>query len=466
MAKTEDGKKLIILKAENQPSEIFDDFEGERNILCGREFKVSPLNHKNSKSLRKWFPFTAPVSFGKEGMSMGLGDRLGLASPGHLRLIKDRGVKPVLAQQSIRELNLTQRTYEDVLDAASWAVFQEGYEKGFAADGDHLKTEEDIKKALDLGFTMITLDCSEKIKNEAFNMAKDKIEEEYGKLPQELRKRFEGEYLNKEFSLGEFTVSFNKKDLQRIALIYVDALIFIKDIYFRVIKPAGRNIDFEVSIDETVTPTTPEAHFFVASELMKMQVEVTSLAPKFCGEFQKGIDYIGDIDRFGKEFKLHAAIADHFGYRLSIHSGSDKFKVFPIIGRYTKGRVHVKTAGTNWLETLKVIAMKKPALFRKMYEFAIENFDEARKYYHVTTDLNRAQKIGDISDEKLVKVFTHDDARQILHITYGLILTSKDENGNYLFRDEIYSTLNSFEDEYYNALEEHIGKHLKLLGVL
>ena len=280
-------------------------------------------------------------------MSMGLGDRLGLASPGHLRLVKNTDVRPVLAQQSIRELDLTKRTYEEVMDAASWAVFQEGYHNGFGADGDHLKTEDEVKMALNLGFTMITLDCSEKINNDVPSMSDDEVEKAYDELNVDYRERLEKDYLNREFNAGRYKITFDGENLQRLALIYGRALEFTGHIFFDIVKPTARAVDFEVSIDETQTPTTPEAHFFVASELEKMDVQVTSVAPRFCGEFQKGIDYIGDLEQFEKELKVHAEIAEHFGYRLSIHSGSDKFKVFPIIGHYTKGRVHVKTAGTN-----------------------------------------------------------------------------------------------------------------------
>jgi hypothetical protein len=470
MTKDAGEKKMVIIVDDltDEVKKLTEDFQGETESIEEKMVKLLPLSHHNARALRKWFTFTSPVAFGKGCMSMGLGDRLGLASPGHLRLIKKTKIRPVLAQQSIRELNLTERTYEDVLDAASWAVFQEGYRLGFGADGDHLKTEDEVKMALDLGFSMITLDCSEMINNDVPAMSDEDVEKGYYNLEPDYIKRIEQDYLDSEFSVkdvisGDIKIAFDGGSLKRIVLIYGKALDFINHIYHDIIKPAGRKVDFEVSIDETMTPTTPQAHFFVASELKKKGVDVTSLAPRFCGEFQKAIDYIGDIEQFEREFKVHAAIADHFGYRLSIHSGSDKFKVFPIIGKYTKGRVHVKTAGTNWLEALKVIAHKKPDLFRKIYIFALEHFHEATRYYHVTTNLANVPDISIMSDEDLPHVLIQDDARQVLHITYGLILTAKNEDGKYLLKDDIYSTLNEHEEEYYKALEEHIGKHLKLL---
>jgi hypothetical protein len=87
-------------------------------------------------------------------------------------------------------------------------------------------------------------------------------------------------------------------EFKRIVLIYLEAIRFAASIYNDIIKNCGRPVDFEMSIDETLTPTTPESHMFVASELISGGVDITSLAPRFCGEFQKGIDYIGDLDRF------------------------------------------------------------------------------------------------------------------------------------------------------------------------
>jgi hypothetical protein len=221
-----------------------------------------------------------------------------------------------------------------------------------------------------------------------------------------------------------------------------------------------------MSIDETLTSTTPESHYFVASELISGGVEITSLAPRFCGEFQKGIDYIGDIEQFKKEFEMHVKIAENFGYKISVHSGSDKFAVFPIIGKATGGEYHLKTAGTNWLEAVRVIADKNPSLYRRMHKFAIENLNEAKKYYHISGDPDNIPDIDQLEDEDLPSLMDKDDSRQVMHITYGLILMEKNADGAFAFRDEIYSTLHKYEDDYCFALEKHIGKHLKGLGLL
>ncbi|WP_168119838.1 tagaturonate epimerase family protein [Paenibacillus sp. HB172176] len=462
-----DGAKLIMVR-QDQTKSILCVGEGELySSLEGTEYdgyKSCPLTHANRMALIQFFPHLAPQAFGREVATFGLGDRLGLAGPGHLQTISGRNAKPILAQQSIRELNLTGRDYREVLDAASYAAFQEGYRDGFGADGDHLKIEEDIKMSLDLGFTMLTLDCSDKIDNTIEGLSESELSEKYAKLPENVRSRYESSYLNKEYEVGSHKVSFNKQSVMKNVLIYDQAIQYMIEIYRNYITKAGRSIDFEISIDETMTPTAPESHYLVAKELYDQNVEIFSMAPRFCGEFQKGIDYVGDLGQFEKELILHAAIADHFGYKLSIHSGSDKFSVFSMIGEQTKGRWHVKTAGTNWLEAVRTVAEVQPALYRRMHQYALEHFEEATAYYHVSADISKIKPLAEVSDADLPQYMNDDNARQLIHITYGILLQAKDESGNSLFKEDFYRMLNDQEEAYYAALSKHIGKHFDLLG--
>jgi hypothetical protein len=419
--------------------------------LGGGMYKAE-LTHENACVLRKLFPFTAPVRGLKKPISFGLGDRLGIATPGHIDLFRNNDVFPVFAQQSIRELNLTNRTYEDVLDAVSFAVFREGYKKGFGADGDHLKTIKDIEYALSLNFTMITLDCSGHIKNE-----------KTANIP--LSEHYKNKYLNKTFNIEGLYFVFSEDELKECAAIYAEAITFIIEIHNKFFSAGKKTADFEISIDETVSVTTPLQHFFVASELLDAGVSFESLAPRFCGEFQKGIDYIGDITQFEKEIKIHAAIAKFFGYKLSIHSGSDKFSVFPVIRKVTQGQFHIKTAGTNWLEAMRVTEEKDPSLYREIHSFALTAFNEAKKFYHVTTDISKIPDISAIKDAHLPKLFENNDVRQLIHITYGMILNHRKEDGSFVFKERLYELWRQNEDAYRKALVRHIGRHLELLGV-
>ncbi len=425
------------------------NFHGQEITINNTKLFLSPLIHENANELRRLFEFTAPQPVLRNKRSFGVGDRLGIATLGHIDVFNKYDASPILAQQSIRELNLTERTYEDVLDAVTFAVFKEGFKRGFGADGDHLKKEEDIKYALSLGFSMITLDCSEYIKTPLNNYDNIDISQYH-------------DYL-KEFTIEDQKVRFDEKSLKACVYIYKDAINFIIYIYNKYIKENLDKLDFEVSIDETMTPTTPCEHFFVANELAKMNIKVTTIAPRFCGEFQKGIDYIGDINQFEKELKIHAAIARHFNYKLSIHSGSDKFKTFKLIGKYTNGNFHVKTAGTNWLEAVKIVAMVDYELYREIHKYALKRFNDATKFYHVTTNLNNIPDVDKVANEKLVDLLNNDDCRQLLHINYGFILTDKDEFGNYVFKDKLYKLWKENENLYRKALFTHIGHHLELL---
>ena len=449
-AAKENGKTFIVIAGKDSLGFAAEEIgANDSNKIFSAQ-----MTHENACVLRKLFPWTAPVRGLRKPVSFGLGDRLGIATPGHIDLFEKNSVFPVFAQQSIRELNLTNRTYEDVLDAATFAVFREGYKKGFGADGDHLKTADDVKHALSLGFTMITLDCSEHIKN---NITPSDL------AP--LSDNYKQKYLNKTFNIEGITLSFTENELKECIAIYSGAVVFAAGIYKQFFADGKYEADLEISIDETVFVTTPLQHFFTASELRDSGVCFATIAPRFCGEFQKGIDYIGDIAQFEKEIKVHAAIARHMGYKLSIHSGSDKFSVFPFIGRETRGQFHVKTAGTNWLEAMRVAAKIDPALYREVHNYALGAFDEAKKYYHVTTDLSKIPDLSTIKDSALPSLFENNNARQVIHITYGLILSYKNSGGSFVFKDRLYDLWQKNESEYRAALVKHIGKHLELLGL-
>ncbi|HYE69028.1 MAG TPA: tagaturonate epimerase family protein, partial [Anaerovoracaceae bacterium] len=304
---------------------------------------------------------------------------------------------------------------------------------------------------------MITLDCSERIGRGIENLTDEEAEGYYEKFPSEYRNRIEESYLSKGFPIGVNDYFFSREELIRCVLIYSGAIDFVKEVFFQYLKKAVHPVDFELSIDETESITTAQGHLFVAMELEYNEIEVTSLAPRFIGEFQKGIDYIGDIDQFEIQLRQHAAIAKHFGYKLSIHSGSDKFSVFPIIGRYTEGILHIKTSGTSWLEAVGAIAEKNPPLYRKIHQKALDHFEEAKSYYYVAGDSAKVENPNYRKDESLIDYLKENNSRQLLHITYGFVL------GDPSLKSELYHTLEENEELYNERLFSHIGHHLDLI---
>lgn len=421
-------------------------FAGERCPLSGGA-RVEPglyrlpLNHETARQLWELLPWTAPRQVLREERTIGTGDRLGIATLGHIRAAEAFDVFPVLAQQSMRELTLMGNTYDSVLDRVTFQVFQAGYRRGYGADGDHLKTAEDIRMAIGCGVSMITLDCSEHIHCQRASAP--------------LTPALEARYLGRPLQVPGASLRFTRETLAQAQAVFGEAVEFAAQIYRSCIQ--GRPVDLEISMDETDVSTTPEQHYFAANELRLAGVEFCTMAPRFYGEFQKGIDYIGDLSRFQQDAAAHAAIAAHFGYKLSIHSGSDKFSVFPIIGRLTGERFHAKTSGTSWLEALRIVAGKDPGLFREVCGYAREVFQECRRYYHVSTELSMVPDVSSMADAQLPSLLDQSAGRQLLHITYGKIL------GCPGFRTRLYRLWRSEREAYASLLEAHIGRHLALL---
>lgn len=430
-------------------------YPGQPCTQSGHNYTLSELDHKAAEFLRKNFPFCAPAPVLSRKATFGVGDRLGLAGPGHLRVFKEYNVFPILAQQSMRELTLAHRTMADVIDSATFSVFRAGYRDGFGADGDHLKHLEEIRDAVEYGCTMITLDCSNYIDNNAALLSDSEIYCQYV-----ANEALEQRYLKHPFELGpDVTLTYDEASLRRLIAVYGKAIDFITQVYFECIAKQRREIGFEISIDETLTVTSPLAHHFVAHELKLRGIRFNTMAPRFSGEFQKGIDYIGDIKQLREEVHAHDAIARFFGYKLSVHSGSDKFSVFPMIGEETGGHFHLKTSGTNWLEAVRVIAQCNPALFREMYDIAWNDFEANRKFYHVTPDLTMIPDVAAMPDESLPELLELVASRQVLHIGYGSILEHED------LKARLYVTLRQNRQAYSDALYHHIGRHAQTLGI-
>ena len=224
-------------------------------------------------------------------------------------------------------------------------------------------------------------------------------------------------------------------------------------------RSAGKAYDLEVSVDETDQPTSHIEHIYIASELKRLGVKWISLAPRYVGRFEKGVDYIGDLAAFEADFAGHAAIARHFGpYKLSLHSGSDKFSIYSIAARLSDGLVHLKTAGTSYLEALKTIAGVDEDLVREIYQFAREHYEIDRASYHVSAELGRAPLPEAVSDwAELIDQF---DAREILHVTFGSVSTDKTGGGEWRFRKRILDLLRSHPEAYAANLESHFIRHL------
>jgi len=403
--------------------------------------------------------------------SFGFGDRLGLATPGHFVANSKYDFAPIYAQQSIREMTRTNRTADEVMQAAVQALEVVGYEGTWGADADHLKTQADVQITQKAGFCFFTIDPSEFVNNAADTLPQADLEAEVAAQVKDGifdSPDWMDTYLGKSFEVSDkVQLSFTKEQLLRAATKYARAIAYCKTMAGYIAEANGdKPYEIEVSVDETDSPTTPEEHLFFALELKKRGVMVVSLAPRFIGDFEKGIDYKGDLAAFEASLEKHVAISKFCGpYKISIHSGSDKFSIYPAIGRICGDLLHVKTAGTSYLEALRAICRADTALFKEIICYSAGRFSEDKATYHISvTDEDVAswahKSIDNIEDFYLDQV----KGRQMLHVTFGSVLTQGKMANGRSFRDAVLEALEREADLYKEVLDIHLSKHLALLN--
>ncbi len=273
--------------------------------------------------------------------------------------------------------------------------------------------------------------------------------------------------------------------LNHIANSFLFATLEAGKIYRRITQLKG-NEDFiaEVSMDEVDNPQTPAELFFILGAIADAGVKAQTIAPKFTGRFNKGVDYVGDVDQFAKEFEEDILVIqfaiEEFGLpknlKLSVHSGSDKFSIYKPIRelsrKYNTG-VHVKTAGTTWLEELIGLAEAGGdglELAKGIYAKALDRFDELTGPYATVIDvqvegLPTADEVNSWSGEKFANTLRHDQQhpdfnpqfRQLLHCGYKIAAE---------YGDTYFNALNKYKDIIAKNVTENIfERHIKPLFI-
>jgi len=278
-------------------------------------------------------------------------------------------------------------------------------------------------------------------------------------------------------------IKVNEELLVKIAGKFLAATQQAADIYnFLKDKKGVGNFVTEVSMDEVETPQTPVDLFFILKMLADKGVPAQTIAPKFTGRFNKGVDYVGDVEQFAKEFEEDVLVIDfavkEFGLpeelKLSVHSGSDKFTIYPImaniIKKYDKG-LHVKTAGTTWLEEvigLAVAGGEALEAAKAIYINALGRKDELCAPYADVIDIDEAklpspEEVAGWSSEKFANTLRHipghpdynPNFRQLIHVGYKV---ASEMGTGYT------DLLKKYSDVIGTCVEENIyDRHLKRL---
>ena len=407
--------------------------------------------------------------------SFGFGDRTGLATPGHVESMRraGAGMAAIYPQQSIREMKRTNRTAVEVMSDALEGAAAAGWTDPIGADADHLKTRADVDVTASAGFTFFTIDPSDNVDPEADSYTESELGTKFNAVKEHAT--WFSEYRGKSIALPSGkTIELSEEACMRAAVKYgkaIAAAIALGDYIREVQEGAGREYEIELSVDETEQPTTLAEHYIIADQCIGYGMKLVSLAPRFIGDFEKGVDYKGEIEALELSLANHAAIAEMLGpYKLSLHSGSDKLSMYPALARATKGRFHVKTAGTSYLEALRVAAHCDAKLFREIVDFSRTRFTTDKATYHISATLDGVPPPADLADDKDIerhylelwdevpqgKGFTNP-GRQILHVTFGSVLTHE------TLGPALLNLLKTRQDVYTEILADHFARHLEAL---
>jgi tagaturonate epimerase len=245
----------------------------------------------------------------------------------------------------------------------------------------------------------------------------------------------------------EETFTITEEFLNKIGEKYLYAVKQAAVIYQHIRKHKNGDFITEVSMDEVDQPQTPIELYFILNILAEHKVPAQTIAPKFSGRFNKGVDYEGDVNQFAKEFEDDLMVIDHaikqFGLsedlKLSVHSGSDKFSIYPVMGRLIKKHdkgIHVKTAGTTWLEEaigLSLAGGQALELVKEIYKKAFTKKEELCKPYATVIDIHDERlpspdEVGKWDSTRMAEALRHvpgnpnynPDMRQLVHVAYKL----------------------------------------------
>ena len=374
-----------------------------------------------------------------EKYSIGVGDRFAHQAKAQLRacqLVAADGADVVpVWNKSNREHTLIGSDPSGVRAAAQAAVESLGWKNGWHVDADHIRLETVDRFLAYADF--FTIDVADSIGQP---------------VPPEVV----GSFVNRHPELIgpldipkiERVIQTTRAEIERVAAKFLLAVQDAARIYRHIAKKKGEdNFIAEVSMDETDSPQTPAELLVILAALADEKVRLQTIAPKFTGRFNKGVDYLGDPARFENEFHDDLAVIAFAvsrydlppNLKLSIHSGSDKFSLYPIMRRglpeFDAG-LHLKTAGTTWLEELIGLAEAGGdglAIVKEIYAEALDHLDELCAPYAAVIDIDRARlppatEVAHWSGARFADVLRHDPSlpsfnsslRQLLHVAFKI----------------------------------------------
>ncbi len=372
-----------------------------------------------------------------EKITFGMGDRFAHQAKAQLQACvqaseQGANVTPVW-NKSHREHSIVGSQPPSVLAAAEIAIRELGWTQPFYIDADHINI--DIVDGYTSCSDFFTIDVADSIGKPTDPKQLEDFLDRHPELIGSI-----------EVAGLDAPIQATRDEIAGIAGKYLEATAEAGRIYRHILAAKGEgNFITEVSMDETDNPQTPPELLVILAALADENVPLQTIAPKFTGRFNKGVDYVGDIEQFEKEFNEDLAVIafaiKQYGLpetlKLSVHSGSDKFSIYAPIRRAlqaTGAGLHIKTAGTTWLEELIGLAEAGGdglAMAKEIYAQALENREELCAPYATVIDVDIAQlpSAGEVQDwttEQYTSALRHDQSnpgfnqsfRQLLHVGF------------------------------------------------
>tara|TARA_B100000029_G_scaffold495950_1_gene561583 strand:- start:1278 stop:2522 length:1245 start_codon:yes stop_codon:yes gene_type:complete len=409
-----------------------------------------------------------------EKFTIGMGDRFAHQAKAQLQAcvqLANDGVDVVpVWNKSNREHSFIGSTPQSVFDAAKLAVNEIGWSKGWHVDADHINMST-VDRYIECS-DFFTIDVADFIGQEPEQGEVRSFVDNHPELVGSLS--IEG--IDQPFDIS-------REYIEEVSGKYLSSVKEAAKIY-RHIKSVKGEFIAEVSMDETDLPQTPPELLIILAALADEDVNLQTIAPKFTGRFNKGVDYVGDLVQFEKEFNDDLAVIAHsidkYGLpknlKLSVHSGSDKFSIYPIIGaalRRAGAGVHIKTAGTTWLEELIGLAEAEGeglVLAKELYSKAVENVDEMCAPYASVIDINvdklpSVEMVNGWNGYQYANTLRHVQShsgfnqhfRQLLHIAFKLAAKEGTRYTDLLKANELIVGKNVTENLY--------DRHLKRIFI-
>ena len=289
--------------------------QGRVTELNGGSLLVAPADHDNLVALRGLLPWLRPRRL-DGATSFGFGDRLGLATQGHVAALRAHpGVQPVLAQQSARELARMGRSSARSLMPRRSAPWRPGGRAGSAPTAITSRRSPTSKRRW-MRVSQVTADPIEVVPRIPADGPADELDAAFAAAPwadlEDDPAAFARRYPDR-LRLDAGTLELPRTALRAAAARFAPAVVRVTQMHRRLREVAGDRVGFEVAVDEIAFATTPVDHVYLATELRRCGVRWEAFAPRFVGQFEKGIDYIGDPVALGRDVALHAAIARTLG---------------------------------------------------------------------------------------------------------------------------------------------------------